>query len=124
MSIEQAFNEWWNTPDMCMVNRLGRKAPVVRFFSLASLIPGPWNLSGDPGETWVEDTAGPASKAAGIKAAQYAVYDTSPAAAGWIGGLGKVLGYAGLGLSAWATYENIHAYTQGGSSSDCGCGNQ
>jgi len=59
--------------------------------SLASLIPGPWNLT-DPAETVVEDATGPTSKAVGVgevtKATANAGY---PRAARAIGVGGKQL---------------------------------
>lgn len=126
LSVMQAFNAWWNTPDPCMMKNLSNKHNSkvmfgIGFFSLASLIPGPWNMTGDAQETVVEDTFGPASKVAAFNGGQSAIQNAGfPRVAGGIGVAGKVLGYGATLASIWATYENIHAYVS--SSPNCGCG--
>jgi hypothetical protein len=125
LSAVQAFKNWWNTTDPCMEkalqNRFGNTGTsAIGLFSLASLIPGPWNLT-DPTDTLIEDVTGPASKAWGVQRATSAAANAGyPRTARAIGLGGKSVGYAALVASIWATYENIHAYAS--SSSNCGCG--
>lgn len=124
LSIVQLFNHFWNTPDPCMKKKLldkynGKVVTGIGLFSLASVIPGPWNLT-DPADSLVEDATGPASKAIAIgEAAGAAAAAGHVRTSGAIGVGGKVLGYVGSAAAIWATYENIHAYATSGS--DCGC---
>jgi hypothetical protein len=118
----QAFNALWNTPDPCMKKKLLDKyndkvVSGIGLFSLASLVPGPWNLTGNASDTLVEDTLGPASKVAGFNAAKNAA---PPAAARAVSVGGKVVGYAASIATLWATYENILAFVSS-DTSNCGC---
>ena len=87
-------------------------------FSLLSLVPGPWNLTGNAPDALVEDTLGPASKVAGLNAAKSAL---PSGAAGALGVGGQVLGFGASIATIFSTLENIHAYA---SSSGCGCNGQ
>jgi RHS repeat-associated protein len=124
LSIMQAFKNWWNTPDPCMKKKLtdrygNRLTKGIGFMSLASLVPGPWNLS-DAADTLVEDTTATPAKVAGDKGATSAAESLgfSRTAAGISVG-GEAFGAAASLASIAATIANIQAYA---SSSDCGCG--
>lgn len=100
-------------------------------FSAASMIPGPWNLSGDSSWPILEWTGGPGAKVIGFNTAVGALRQFSPGAATVVNTGGKVLGGASLLASLWATYENLHAYLDGptlgpfsGGNFDCKCEDQ
>jgi hypothetical protein len=117
-AVADGWNRW-NSPDPCMKRYLekqyGKYGPKgIGFLSLASLIPGPWNLSspGDAWGDWAITFGGKVPIAQGISKAFGA------AGAEAVGAFGT----AGLALTIGATAENIHAFNV--PPSKCGCDSQ
>lgn len=113
-----------------MMQRLGKRAGAVGFFSLGSLVPGPWNASENPDLSAVEMTGGVASKVVGVQAGVDALEEISPTGAAVASGVSKGAGAVGGLATLWATYENLHAYLDGPTSDGpngdpaCGCGSK
>lgn len=121
LSIEQAFNQWWNSPDPCTKAYLEQRfgpigTKLIGWFSLGSLTSGPWNMSsGGPQGAW-----GDVGETIAIKGLVGAAVNKVFPVAGPVAT--KAIGAAGAAATIWATYENFAAFIK--SSGQCGCQNQ
>ena len=115
-NFKSQFSKLWNTPDPCtkkyLQDQLGRYGPdAVGLFSLASLIPGPWNM-GSAEDAWRDVAATIGIKVPAANAAAKAFPTVAPKAIGVVSRAG------GLATIA-ATIDNLFAFAR--SSGQCGC---
>jgi RHS repeat-associated protein len=113
LSVVQAFNNWFNTPNPCFKAQLQaenpRLEPVISEFSLLDLTVGPWNTA--PGGAvggWVGYGFGTGSK---VGVVNYLNYKRP----GWGDTLAKWLKRGAFPVIAYSTYRHVQA------AAGCGC---